>query len=124
MRYDNTVVYLPDLLRFLDKAGPEYEWLRKFAERWRQYCALPAIKVDGAGKIKPRTTHDVEKVTRAYRDERSIMKPFPGIDEDWKWCKARFPGFKRQTFRDEVRKPFVPEDAQLRGPRKRAAPAK
>jgi hypothetical protein len=123
-----TVITLEDLLRCLAlvevASDPYYDWLRKFAERWRRYCALPAIKIDGAEKPKPRSTYDLEVVTRAYRNERSILKPFPGDDEDWKWCKAHFPGLKRQTFRDEVRKPFVPEEAQARGPRKRAAPAK
>jgi hypothetical protein len=70
-----TVITLEDLLKCLklDKVAsdPSYDWLRKFADRWSRYCVLPAIKVDGAGKPKPRATYDIEEITRRYRSERA-----------------------------------------------------
>src|SRR5262249_31681355 len=50
-----TVITLEDLLKCLElenvASDPSYDWLRKFAERWRRYCVLPNNKVDDAEKL-------------------------------------------------------------------------
>ena len=120
MKYDNTVICLSDLLKFLDEeVGLEVEWLRKFAERWRRYCALPATKVDGARKfkLKSRATYDVEEITRRYSSERAGLDPFPTEVADREWFETEYPGLPRSIWRDKIRADLAPDEAKKQGPR-------
>jgi hypothetical protein len=116
MRYGNTVVYLFDLLEFFDKAGPEYEWLRKFAERWKRYCAWPGINVDGTKKPE-RPQYNTAQVSKSYREWISTLKVHPTMNQSDKWLSEHFHGFKRKTFRDEISRPLMPEECLRPGPR-------
>jgi len=116
-----TVITLEDLLKCLEldkvASNPSYDWLRKFAERWKQYCALPAIKVDGARKLKPRAEYDIEEITRRYRSERAGLVPFPTEVADKEWFETEYPSLQRSIWRDKIRADFAPDEAKKQGPR-------
>jgi hypothetical protein len=108
-----------------NSSAEQYDHVRVAASKVMKIW--PAVQHEAEGRTETKQTiqkHDLDKVTRAYRDERSILKPFPSQESDWKWCQKHYPGLKRSTFFSDVRAAFVPVDAQLPGPRKRAAPAK
>jgi hypothetical protein len=114
------LISLTDLLTFLTTAGPEWDWLRKFAERWRRYCRAELVpKNSGRPDKLERPKYDLTEVTRAYRQERSQLQPFPTEILDGEWFNDRFPGLQRKIWR-EIRKPFLPEDCQNPGPRKKS----
>jgi hypothetical protein len=117
MRYDNTVVNLTDLLRYLERTGPEDEWLQKFAKRWEGHCASAGINVVETKKAESRPQYSTAEVKQSYGEWISSLKVHPTMNQSDKWLSEHFDGFKRKTFRDEISRPMMPEEWLRTGPR-------
>jgi hypothetical protein len=108
LRYDNTVIYLFDLAKFLDEAGQEYDWLRDFAKRWKSYAGTL-----GQGKPIGRKRNDPQKErdTRGLLDDvlnmgRELQKKDPKLTRAEIIAKiseaSQFRRYSRETIRQII----------------------
>jgi hypothetical protein len=105
-------VRLTDLLVFLESAEPQYDWLRHFAARWRAFH--PHLENERFSK----PSYSDQEMQDWFRERVSNWgnnKP-PSEASDWKEFRMRFPGVKREPFR-ELRRANTPPEWRKQGPR-------
>jgi hypothetical protein len=106
MRYDNTVIYLSDLLKFLGKTGLGYEWLRDFAKRWQSYAgASTPIKRNRSDPEKERDTRglidDVLNLGREFQKRNPKLNGSGVIDAIEESGRFRH-NYKKETIRQII----------------------
>jgi hypothetical protein len=96
------LVSLPDLMNFLEHAGPEWNWLRAFATRWQRYSRKSAVRkkrtTDPEGDIR-----DQIALVLSLGRELQLIKPIMNrreiIDQIAESGKSKF---SRETIRKIV----------------------
>jgi hypothetical protein len=98
----NALISLPDLMQFLEHAGPEWDWLRPFVLRWQRYSCKSKVKKRRAADPEQEIRDQIELVLRLGRELHRREPALNRMEIIDRIAKAGKSKFSKETIRKIV----------------------